>query len=175
MRTLMHEAMVPHTPDEAVHMLERLMGAIDRLKIEHSRLAKDLQRVYDETCTVRGEENLYTLNQLMIKLRSTVRQFKAKLAEHSEWEENELFPLAVWYFGNDMDVFTLMEQEHVLALHYVDTFLAQVDKPNHAINHTEAHRLASYLLQAYAILKNHFKEEEDMLVAFADQSNGYGF
>ncbi|MBB6676593.1 hemerythrin domain-containing protein [Cohnella lubricantis] len=176
MRTHVMEAIVPHSSDEAMQLLDRLMQAIDRLKAEHSRLSIALKRLYSDTCAVRGEENSYAINQLMIRLRSTVRQFKSQLASHSRWEESELIPLAVWYFGNDMDVFTLMEQEHVLAEHYIDAFLMQVDQPpERPIDHVEAQRLASYLLQAYAILTNHFKEEEDMLDAFADQSNGYGF
>ncbi|WP_051318158.1 hemerythrin domain-containing protein [Cohnella thermotolerans] len=170
-----HEPLTPRTAPEAAALWNRLDDAIMRVRTEHAQLQDGLQRLYEAACAARSEEDPRLLSDKLTVLAATVREYKRQLNAHSEWEETELFPLAVWYFGNDMDVFTLMEQEHELAEHHIDVFLEQLDQAPRPVRHEDAVRMASSLLQAYALLKNHFKEEEEILVAFADQSNGYGF
>ncbi len=170
-----HEPELPLTAPEGIQLSERLNDALARVKKEHAGLQEGLKKLYRDACAVRGENDPRLIADKLDVLIGTAQAYKMSLAEHSQWEENELFPLAVWYFGNDMDVFTLMEQEHEMAEHYIDAFLVQVEQTPQPLDHEGAVRLASYLLQAYALLRNHFKEEEEILDAFADQSNGYGF
>lgn len=173
MRT--HDTAWSPNPVETIGLWDQLNDAIGQVKEQHLRLSAGLQRIYEEICAVRNATNEEAIAQAAQRLRTTVRLFKEQLDAHAAWEESELFPLAKWYFGNDMDVFTLLEQEHELAAHYFEAFLADADPLPRPIGHEEALRLTSYTLQAYALLKNHFNEEEEMLFAFADRSNGFGF
>lgn len=43
------------------------------------------------------------------------------------------------------------------------------------VSREEARRMVSYLLQAYAFLKNRFDEEEVIWVALTDRSNRYDY
>ncbi|MBB6636801.1 hemerythrin domain-containing protein [Cohnella thailandensis] len=168
---------VPYEPSaqELNHPLNRLNEAIDHLKEEHALLQEALQEVYEKACAIRQEEDLHLLNYKLRTLRFTVMEFKKVLSEHSKWEETELFPMAAWYFGNDMEVFTIMEHEHDQAERRIDAFLRLANEKPIPVGHADAMQMASQLLQAYAVLKNHFKEEEEILVAFADRSNSFGY
>ncbi|RUS46266.1 hemerythrin domain-containing protein [Cohnella sp. AR92] len=163
------------TPQEFNHPLYQLNEAIDRLKEEHALLSEGLQEVYAKACEVRRETDLLVLNYKLRTLRFTVLEFRKALVEHSNWEERELFPMAAWYFGNEMEVFTIMEHEHEQALFRIDCFLKMASEKPIPVGHADAMQMASQLLQAYALLKNHFNEEEEILVAFADRSNAFGY
>jgi Hemerythrin HHE cation binding domain. len=168
---------VPYEPSaqELNHPLNRLNEAIDHLKEEHALLQEALREVYEKACAIRQEEDLLLLNYKLRTLRFTVMEFKKALREHSKWEETELFPMAAWYFGNDMEVFTIMEHEHDQAEQRIDAFLRLANEKPIPVGHADAMQMASQLFQAYAVLKNHFKEEEEILVAFADRSNSFGY
>ncbi|THF81173.1 hemerythrin domain-containing protein [Cohnella fermenti] len=168
---------LPYEPSaqEINHPLYRLNDAIEKLKEEHALLQEGLQEIYDKVCALRREDDLLILNYKLRTLRFTVLEFKKVLAEHSKWEETELFPMAAWYFGNDMELFTIMEHEHEQAERRIDAFLHLADEKLIPVSHADAMHLASQLLQAYALLKNHFQEEEEILVAFADRSNSFGY
>jgi regulator of cell morphogenesis and NO signaling len=149
--------------------------AVDRLKEEHNVLQVTLQQIYALTCTVRTEMNEQRLHRYIGILKHTVLEFKKQLDAHSKWEEKELFPMAAWYFGNEQDAYELMEQDHEVAERSIHDFIEEIDRAAVPIQHEEASRMASYLFQAYVVLTNHFREEEELLSAFEDHSNTIGY
>lgn len=167
MRTNVPERSI--TEDKAP--LFNINEAVNRLKEEHNVLQESLQHIYALTCTVRTEINEQRLNRDIRILKHKTLAFKEQLDAHSMWEEKELFPMAAWYFGNEQDAYELMEQDHETAERSIDAFIEELDKAAVPISHDEASRMAAYLFQAYVVLTNHFREEEELLSAFEDHSN----
>ncbi|WEK55520.1 MAG: hemerythrin domain-containing protein [Candidatus Cohnella colombiensis] len=153
----------------------QLNDAVTRLKEEHSILQVVLQEIYSLTCAIRIEKDELQLNNQMYELKKKVADFKVQLDAHSQWEEEELFPMAAWYFGTDIDECTLMEQEHELADQYVKAFTHAIDRTMLPICIEEAKRMTSYLFQAYVILTNHFRDEEELMASLKDHSNSYDY
>ncbi|WP_164472654.1 hemerythrin domain-containing protein [Cohnella candidum] len=149
--------------------------AVVRAKQEHDLLKRELQDIYDLACTVRSDMNVPRLNREIRELNENVKRFMAEWNIHVQWEENELFPYASWYLGGEPDLFALMEQEYELAEQFIRAFLHTLDRAVIPVPHDEAYRMASYLLQAYAVLKNRFVEEEEIMSALTDRSNRFDF
>ncbi|MCD9020683.1 hemerythrin domain-containing protein [Cohnella silvisoli] len=161
-----------HAADARHFLLE---NAVVRAKQEHDLLKEELQDLYAQVCTVRSDEDEIRLNREIRQLNDSVKHFMKEWSDHTKWEESELFPYAAWYLGAEPDMFALMEQEYELAEQYIQAFLHTLDRAVIPVSHEEARKMASYLLQAYAFLKNRFQEEEEIMQSLTDRSNGYGF
>lgn len=149
--------------------------AVVRAKQEHDLLKEELQDIYARVCTIRRDKDEKRLNIELRHLNDCVQQFMKEWSAHTQWEETELFPYATWYLGAEPDLFTLMEQEYEIAEEFLLAFLHALDRSVFPIQHEEAYRMASYLLQAYAVLRNRFVEEEEIMLALTDRSNKYDF
>jgi len=158
---------------DSIAPLFRLNDTITRMKEEHGLLQVLLQDIYALTCTVRIEEDEYRLHRELKLLKNKVLDFKKQLDEHSKWEEAELFPMASLYFGSEIDVCGIMEQEHDVADQYVDAFIRTLDGAIAPVKHDDARRMASYLFQAYVVLTNHFRDEEELLDSLKECSPAY--
>ncbi len=152
-----------------------LETAVVRARQEHEELREALADMYEQVCLVRVGAEQNRLNRELRKLKELVKQFQVKWEAHIRWEENELFPYSAWYFGEDPDLFAYMEQEYELAEQYLQAFLHTLDRSVIPIAADEARRMTSYLMQAYAFLKNRFDEEEEILTALTDHSNGFDY
>lgn len=148
-----------------------LETAVARARQEHEQLRAALHDMYAQVCVIRAGAGPGELNRELRKLRDIVRAFMHKWEAHVQWEENELFPHAVSYFGEEPDLFAYMEQEYELAEHYLRAFLQTLDRSIIPVPQEDAHRMTSYLLQAYAFLTNRFEEEDEIWTALVDRSN----
>jgi hypothetical protein len=90
---------------------------------------------------------------------------------HIRREEEDLFPYAASYWGEAPELLHYMEQEDELAENYIRAFLHELSRSVIPVSREEARRMTSYLLQAYAFLKNRFDEEDDLLDSLTDRSN----
>ncbi|AFH65671.1 hemerythrin domain-containing protein [Paenibacillus caseinilyticus] len=156
------------------HPLYQLTEAIDRLKEEHALLEEKLVELYAMARTIGLQDETGNWTPALLQLGQTVKAFWMELEAHSKWEEATMFPMITWYFGETLEQFTLMEQEHELAEQYILAFIEPVERLTAPVEQEEAKELASMLVQAYAILRNHFRQEEEIIDALADRSNHFG-
>ncbi len=142
---------------------------------EHDQLRQRLQRLYSLACDVRHEDEDAILNDKIRQLYDEVQSLKSEWNEHDRWEKIELFPYASWYLGLEPDLHHSIEQEYGLAGKYLHMFIAQADRLQKPYPRSEATRLASYVLYAYAALVNRLEEEDQIIRSLDDCSNKYDF
>ncbi len=98
-------------------------------------------------------------------LRGDVIIFSEELEHHSSREEDVLFTKLEEYIGKDHGPIAVMEYEHDLAKEKIATFLAETA----VIHSAEAEKLASYVIDTYQLLTEHFFKEENVLFPMAEQ------
>lgn len=152
-----------------------LSDAVVRARQEHDALEEELADLYAQVCTVRKDDDILHLNDHIRVLNERVKHFMSEWSAHISWEKTELFPYAVWYLETEPDLFTLMEQDYGLAERFISSFLNTLEQSVLPISPDEAKALSSYLLQAYAFLKNRLNEEEEIIETLEDHSNVYSF
>ncbi|SFA97815.1 hypothetical protein SAMN05216312_102629 [Cohnella sp. OV330] len=152
-----------------------LSVAVVRARQEHDALEEELADLYAQVCTVRKDEDIVHLNANVRILNERVKHFMREWSAHIAWEKTELFPYAVWYLETEPDLFTLMEQDYGLAERFIGSFLNTLEQSVLPISPEEAKALSSYLLQAYAFLKNRLNEEEEIIDTLEDHSNVYSY
>jgi hemerythrin-like domain-containing protein len=157
------------------HPLYRLNESVNRLQEEHVLLNVSLMDLYRMSNAIGRDENVINWVGSLCDLKVKVVTFMRQLDGHSQWEQTVMFPMITWYFGEILDQFALLEQEHELAEQYLKAFLKAMDQTLIQVDRMEARTMTGYLLQAYAVLTNHFKQEEEIIVALADRSNAYGY
>jgi hemerythrin-like domain-containing protein len=150
-----------------------LENSVARAQQEHELLKQELRNIYEQACIVRNVPEDRRLNREIGQLHDIVKLFMRHWSAHTQWEDSELFPHAASYLGAEPDLFTLMEQEYELAEQYIRKFLQALDKSNLPMNREEARKIASYLIQAYAVLNNRFREEEEIMLELAERSKAY--
>jgi regulator of cell morphogenesis and NO signaling len=158
-----------------VHPMDRLNEAIERLQEEHVVLEAGLLELYGMARSIDFKEDSTNWQEAIYELRNKVAAYKKELIIHSSWEDFELFPLIVTYFNEIPGSIALIEQEHELALQFIDAFITAVDKLIGPVNRNEAMDMAAYLHLAYGILAGHFKKEEDTIESLADDISLYGY
>lgn len=149
--------------------------AVERAAREHERLQSELQELVRQTCSVRHMQEPSRLHGEFRKLTSQVLQLQEDWQDHTKWVETEFLPYAAWYWGEEPELFAHIDHEYVLAHKMLDRFTEQLGRINGPLDPAEARRLTSYLLQAYAVLKNRMLEEEEIMQQLQDQSNRYDF
>ena len=157
-------------------MRERMLeSSVARARQEHEALKDELRSIYDQACVVRNDSEEKRLNREIRQLHDCVKMFMRHWSAHTKWEDSELYPQAASYLGAEPDLFLLMEQEYELADQYLRTFLRALEKVEYPIGQEEARKMTSYLIQAYAVLNNRFREEDEIMLDLTDKSNAYGF
>lgn len=141
-----------------------LCPPLQRLKEEHGPLNEEkyalfvaAKNIYD------GKEQ--DVVQALIRLREKVQQFLQHLDPHSRREEEVLFPMMERYIGKQFGPIAVMEYEHQEAKQNIATFLQKTE----TIRSEEAKPLASYVMNAYMILTDHFAKEEQVLFPMAEK------
>jgi hypothetical protein len=170
----LHVAINSIEPNE--EMREWLLeSSVARARQEHEALKEELRSIYDQACNVRNDREEKRLNREIRQLHDCVKLFMKHWAAHTQWEDSELYPQAATYLGAEPDLFMLMEQEYELADQYLRTFMRTLEKAEYPIGREEACKMTSYLIQAYAVLNNRFREEDEIMTDLTDRSNAYGF
>lgn len=169
----MDKPLQPYAGDDERYSL--LSDAVVRARQEHDALEEELADLYAQVCTVRKDEDILHLNDHVKVLNERVKHFMTEWSAHIAWEKTDLFPYAVWYLETEPDLFTLMEQDYGLAERFIGSFLKTLEQAVLPISPDEAKALSSYLLQAYAFLKNRLNEEEEIIETLEDHSNVYSF
>lgn len=166
-----HENKLPPA-DQCQAILE---VTVVRAKQEHHHIKQLLQHIYSLACTARGEAQIPRLNTILLQLSEEVRQLLDELQSHNRWEKTELFPYASQYLDLEPDLFASFEKEYGLAEKCIRAYLQMSSNVAVPIQHEEAYRMTSFILQAYAVLNNRLVEEEDIMKAATDQSNPYDY
>ncbi|MCZ8517836.1 hemerythrin domain-containing protein [Paenibacillus filicis] len=143
------------------HPLYQLNESIQRLQEEHVLLKIKLVELYGMAKAIGLNEDAINWIGVLRDLKRKATVFKRELEAHSKWEEEHMFPLITWYFGEEMDQFTLMEQEHELAKQYFNAYFEAVERNSQPVKGPEAHEMASYLLQAFTLLNHHPESVKD--------------
>lgn len=157
------------------HPLYEFNEAVQRLREEHALLEEGLSELCTAAKTIGEDEQVTDWTNPLRELRIKAEAFQQELEAHSQWEEEKMFPMIAWYFGEELDQFPLMEQEHELAEQCIEAFFKTVNRIHHAVRSAEAQDMAAYLLQASSILKQHFRKEEEIIEALEDRSNRFGY
>lgn len=157
------------------HPLYEFNEAVQRLREEHAMLEEGLSDLCAIAKTIGEGNQVADWTSQLRELRVKAKAFQLELEAHSKWEEEKMFPMIAWYFGEELVQFPLMEQEHELAEQCIEAFFKAVDRIHHAVRSAEAQDMAAYLLQASSILKYHFRKEEEIILALEDRSNGFGY
>jgi iron-sulfur cluster repair protein YtfE (RIC family) len=159
---------------EDLQPLARLYFSIERLKEEHALLQEELRELYRLTRLITRKENdTLQWTGTLRDLRRLAAEFQADLDKHAQWEETELFPLVSVYFDAGLEELMLMEQEHELAEHFIDAFAEAAKRA--PVRRFDGREMAMYLKQAYQILTEHFRHEEEVLAKIWEQSEAYGY
>lgn len=157
------------------HPLYELNEAVQKLEDEHTLLQEGLTELYEAAEAIGRDEDIVNWVEALREIKRKAASFQKELEAHSTWEEEIMFPMIAWYFNEELEQFTLMEQEHELAEQFIHAFLEAVDGIVKPVFREEARLMASYLLQAYPILNHHFRKEQEIITAMADRSNAYGY
>ncbi|WP_438449276.1 hemerythrin domain-containing protein [Gorillibacterium sp. sgz5001074] len=155
--------------DQTVDTLDVLTSGIDQLKEEHAELKKKMADFYGAAKIMGRDPSVTDWSNAIKSLHTDIVSFMEEMEQHSVWEDQVLFPMVQEYTGKDMGPVAVMEHEHELAKMNVQRFLEKSESLSAAVSPEQAQEAASYLLQAYVILTDHFKKEEEVLFPLAEQ------
>ncbi|NGQ93958.1 hemerythrin domain-containing protein [Brevibacillus sp. SYP-B805] len=145
-----------------------LCEPLAQLKREHGPLREQMDAFAGMAADIGMDQEKTDWSRQLAELKEKVDAFARELDPHSEREEGTLFPLMAKYIGRQMGPIAVMEYEHELAKQNLKTFgeaVAQVKEP---VDAARAKEIASYALQAYAVLTDHFMKEENVLFPMAE-------
>jgi regulator of cell morphogenesis and NO signaling len=145
-----------------------LCEPLARLKQEHGPLREQMDAFARAAADIGMDQEKTDWSRQLAELKEMVDAFVRELDPHSEREEGILFPLMAKYIGRQVGPIAVMEYEHDLAKNNLKMFgevMEQVKKP---VNAERAKEIASYALQAHAVLSDHFMKEENVLFPMAE-------
>ncbi|AIE61618.1 hemerythrin domain-containing protein [Bacillus methanolicus] len=155
------------------HMLQNgsvaLCPALQQLVAEHGPLNEEKQALFDAAKQIGNNDEQSNWKEELLQLREKVTLFLSHLDPHSEREEGVLFPMMSKYIGNTTGPIAVMEYEHDQAKRNIAAFLEKTKMLDEEVNKEEAKELASYVINAYLILTEHFMKEENVLFPMAEQ------
>ncbi|XYG88855.1 hemerythrin domain-containing protein [Heyndrickxia coagulans] len=154
---MLHCAMVGGASDVA------LCAGLNQLKNEHGHLNERKRALYETAGQIINGE-LENKREALDALRKGTESFSAQLKHHAEREENVLFTMMARYIGRENGPIAMMEYEHDEAEKYIEIFL----NGTKIMDEDQAEVLASYIVQMYELLTNHFFKEENVLFPMAE-------
>ena len=158
------------------HPLYRLNDSVQRLEEENVQLKEGLNELFRMAKAIGRNENMQNWSGTLRYLAVMAGVFRSDMEAHVKWEAETMFPMIAWYVGDELEHFTLMEQEYELANQFIQAFLDAVKEThNRPVLRKEAVEMASYLIEACEILVQHFLKEEDLIYALGDRTNEYGY
>lgn len=155
--------------DQPVDTVNALSDGIEKLREEHVYLKEKLMECYGMAKVIGMDEGVTNWSASLDNLKKKIAAFMEQMDSHSLWEDEVLFPMVAEYTGKDMGPVAVMEYEHELAKQNVNRFFEAAEKLQVPVSCEEAREAASFLLQAYVILSDHFRKEEEVLFPIAEQ------
>jgi regulator of cell morphogenesis and NO signaling len=151
-----------------------LTFATERLKEEHEDLRATLKILETNAKEVILLEDSTRGLQALQELRKQTQQFMEKLEQHSDWEEQELFPFLQQYFHRQpapsiMPSFWVLEKDHQLGISFIESFNEAVIEVSPIVVKKQLAEAASNLLQACLILNDHFTMEEQLIYPLTEK------
>ncbi|NEW05824.1 hemerythrin domain-containing protein [Paenibacillus sp. SYP-B3998] len=151
-----------------------LAFATDRLKEEHEQLRSQLRILESNAKEVILIDDTAKGLQVLQQLRTQTAQFENELEQHSEWEEQELFPFLLTYFHRQMapsimPSFWVLEKDHQLGVSFIQSFNEAIIEAPPLIVKKRLVEAASNLVQACLILNDHFTMEEQLILPLTDK------
>ncbi|MEX1030738.1 MAG: hemerythrin domain-containing protein [Paenibacillaceae bacterium] len=158
------------TPTEAaIHPIVEFTKALDQLEEEHVVLRNKLQEfvVIEEVIRLgRPDTDWFgTLRDLKIR----VEKFLVELDHHTKWEDAALFPMLADLVTDSPPMIDLIEEDHRLAMQYMEAFLDELHKSVSPIRRQEAKHIISLLMNAHQLILDHFYGEEHYIFPLAEQ------
>jgi len=151
------------------HPTVQFVQALDQLKEEHERLRSKLSEFPAFEQSIReGKTNTDWYGALR-DLRNRVKAFMEQLAQHAEWEDRALFPMVALYAEDNASVLEVLEEDHRLAVQYMEAFLNELRRLVSPIQQADAIRIMELLMNAHQLLLQHFKGEEQWIYPIADE------
>ncbi|TXK77963.1 hemerythrin domain-containing protein [Paenibacillus sp. N3.4] len=146
---------------------------VERLKEEHKQMREEISEIRKLAVSLLSLEDCSMGMCKLIELQDRILSLIEELEQHSEWEEQELFPLLQSYLHPTMALsvsrsVTVLEQDHDLAKRVVQSFVDGVNAMKVPIDLTFLQVMASELMTACLILLKHFTLEEELVYPLAD-------
>ena len=145
-----------------------LCQPLAQLKREHGPLREQMDAFAREAADIGIDREIADWSGPLAALKQKVDAFVRELDPHSEREEGTLFPLMARYIGRETGPIAVMEYEHEQAKHFLKQFQDAVERAKEPVDAAQAQHIASYAIQAHAILSDHFMKEENVLFPMAE-------
>lgn len=136
---------------------------LEKLNEDHTELKVQLLELYGMAKAIGWDVDCLNWSGAIDNLCRKLDVFIAALDEHSDWEENVLFPKFAGLTGEHMRQLTEMEKEHELVEQSIRRFLDKTEGLCAPVRRQEAMEAAACLLDAYMVLSDHFRKEEEIL------------
>lgn len=153
----------------ALHPTIEFTRALDQLEEEHVTLRNKLQEfvMIEEVIRLgRPETDWFgTLRDLKVR----VEAFLVELEHHAEWEDEALFPMFANLVADSPPLLDLIEEDHRLAMQYMEAFLDELHKSVSPIRQEKAKHIISLLMNAHQLILDHFYGEERYIFPLAEQ------
>lgn len=153
---------------------DAIFYATDRLKEEHEQLREHLRILEVNAKEVMLLDDVGKCLQIVQQLKLWTAQFEEKLEQHSEWEEQELFPFLMAYFHRQpvpsiRPSFWVLEKDHQLGVSFIQSFNEAVLDMTPGVVRKRLVEAASYLLQGCLIMKDHITMEEQLILPLTER------
>ncbi|NQX67525.1 hemerythrin domain-containing protein [Paenibacillus alba] len=146
---------------------------VERLKEEHLQMREQLTEIRTMAASLYSLVDCSIGMCKLIELQDRILYLVEELEQHSEWEEQDLFPQLQAYLNGAMALsfsrsITVLEQDHDLAKRVVQAFVDGVNAMKVPIDMEFLHLMASELMTACLILLKHFTLEEELVYPLID-------
>ncbi|MGG1551912.1 MULTISPECIES: hemerythrin domain-containing protein [Paenibacillus] len=145
-----------------------------RLKEEHVQMREQLAEIRATASALFSLDDCSIGMCKLIKLQDAILCLIEELEQHSEWEDQELFPSLQSYLHPTMALsvarsIIVLEQDHDLAKRVVQSYVNGVNAMRVPIDEDFLHVMASELLTACLLLLKHFTLEEELVYPLLDR------
>ncbi|MCR2804071.1 hemerythrin domain-containing protein [Paenibacillus soyae] len=144
-----------------------LKPPLQQLFDEHIPLRAQMERIFDLACGLKEAGIGGGDTQLRLLVRQ-MTDFAWKLEQHSDREENLLFPMMARYLGRETGPIAVMEYEHDQAKRNIELFHEAYSMHGLRKDGIGIGQIAGYAEEAVTILMEHFCKEEHALFPMAN-------
>lgn len=159
----------PTQTSATLHPTIEFTRALDQLEEEHVELRNKLQEfvMIEEVIRLGRPDTDWFATLRDLKVR--VEAFLVELKEHADWEDQALFPMVADLVADSPPMIDLIEEDHRLAMQYMEAFLNELRKSVSPINQAKAKHIISLLMNAHQLILDHFYGEERYIFPLAEQ------
>ncbi|MBD0382609.1 hemerythrin domain-containing protein [Paenibacillus sedimenti] len=147
---------------------------VERWKEEHRQMRNQLADIRMTAVSLFSLEDCSIGMCRLIELQDRILSLIEELEQHSEWEEQELFPRLHTYLHPTTALsisrsITVLEQDHDLAKRVVQSYVDGVNGMKVPIDLEFLQLMTSELVTACLILLKHITLEEELVYPLTDQ------